>query len=335
MPLNPNVFSAEFTIPCEWWQGTDTVQTERTRARRRRWVKEYAYDVWRGLKRRRLAHKVERFVAVVGVAYPRMDDVTPSRAAETVKPIIDAGTKAGLWPDDDAYHRCATVYFQLPEPARECYYRLQVFIYPVPDSNPLYQITGGVCGAVERKWRTIPESERPDGWEGYSVRFLIPNPIWITSNLTDSDLIARQHGASKSRHWGSGHTFGTRQKVSKRLREHVASLWGRQQYFGCERFIVLAGISYAHNVDKTQADPDNAAETVNDILRTGVDAGAWRGTSSRHCKAVGFFRDPYDSSGGTHGVRLLVIPIPDGYHILTAIGDSYAAAWDEYGERRK
>ena len=35
------------TIPVEWWSGTDTIQTEKTRALRRARIRRYAKDKWR------------------------------------------------------------------------------------------------------------------------------------------------------------------------------------------------------------------------------------------------------------------------------------------------
>lgn len=327
-----DVYMAEFTIPVEWWSATDTIQTETIRAKRRRWVKEYAYQEWMLAKKQKNAHKVERFVAVIGVAYPRMDNVVPSRAAETVKPIIDAGTRARLWPDDDAHHRCGTLYFQMPEPTRNGMYRLTVWIFPVPDRNPVYQLTGGVGQAVNLAWNNSQEN-KPQGWSGYTIQFVIPHRLWISSNLTDSDLKARQHGARKARTWGGYKSFGMREKVTTALKQYAQPQWELQPYWGVERFIILAGISYPHGVGYDQADPDNVAETVNALMRTGVDARAWHGTSTAWCKGVGFFRDPRDCQGGEHVVRLMVLPVPDGMQLLDAVVSSYEAAWEEQDRR--
>lgn len=327
---------ADFKIPCEWWSGTDTQQTERTRAKRRRWVRSYARTEWRSLKQRKEAHTCERFVAVVGVAYPRMNNVTPSVAAETVKPIIDGGSDAKLWPDDDAHHRCSTIYFQLPDPAPTNYYRLQVFIFPVPARYPIYQPVGEIGEALRKAWSQTPKQERPVGCGGYSIQIDIPHKLWITSNLTDSDLLARQRGAQKARTWGTARSFGAREKVGAKLRALALNQWKTQQYWGTERFIILAGIAYPPSVDKDQADPDNAAETLNEIMKVGPmpDIRAWRNTSSDYCKAVGFFRWPYDCPPGRHAVHLMVLPVPpEGFHILDAVADSWQKAWNEH-ERR-
>ena len=70
------------TIPVEWWSGTDTVQTEKTRALRRARIRRYAKDKWRNLKTMKQAWKVERFLAVVTVSAPHGGNVFPARNRE-------------------------------------------------------------------------------------------------------------------------------------------------------------------------------------------------------------------------------------------------------------
>ena len=65
------------TIPVEWWSGTDTVQTEKTRALRRARIRRYAKDKWRNLKTMKQAWKVERFLAVVTVSAPHGEPPKP------------------------------------------------------------------------------------------------------------------------------------------------------------------------------------------------------------------------------------------------------------------
>lgn len=189
------------------------MQTERLRAQRRAWVRDYAKNEWRTMKENGQAWKVERFIALIGVAYPSRSNIFPARAAETVKPIIDAGRDAKLWDDDDSQHRHSTVYIQLPEPAPPNHYRLTVIIIPVPDKLPKYQITSRLAANIEKHWRQ--QSELPDWHDGYSVSFTVPDKQWITSNFTDSDLMARQKGARKASTWGRGTNLGIRERVKK------------------------------------------------------------------------------------------------------------------------
>lgn len=333
IPNKRDGYQLDFNIPDVYWSGTDTLQTERSRAGKRHEVRNIARKVIRLAKQQGRAWKVNRFIALVGVAYPRMDNVTPSRAAETVKPIIDAGSDCKLWPDDDAWHRCATIYFQLSEPSRRGYYHLRLFILPVPDSNPVFQPVGGLSGEIEREWARSPL--RPEGWGGYVVKFRIPNNLWISSNLTDSDLKARQHGAHKSTTWGRGDAFGLREKTTRKLIDCALDQWQYQNYWGCEKYLILAGISYTSNVGPMEADPDNSAETVNALLQSGVAAHAWRGTQYQYCRGVVFHRDSIPSVGGYHYVTLRVIPVPDSFYLSLATALSVENGWNEYDRRRR
>lgn len=331
-PTQP--FATVFDIPAEHWSATDMIQSETMRARRRRYIRrELAIRQWRALKRAGVAHRCDRYVVAVGVAYPRMHGVTPSFAAETVKPIVDAGTDAGLWPDDDATHRCCTVYYQLPEPAPRGHYLLNVLILPVPMSRPKYQPTEEIARAAAATWDGMPAGERPDGYGGYrSIHAVVPNRLWITSNITDSDLLAIQKGARRSRKWGSPAALGVREKVSDGLERLLVREWRRNPHWPVERYAILAGIAYAPNVDVDDADPDNAAESVNVMLRAGLDptVDAWDGTDGRRCKAIGFYRWPKDCRPGTHEIHLTVLPVPDGFHILTALKGSWEGSWREH-----
>ena len=151
------------TIPVEWWSGTDTVQTEKTRALRRARIRRYAKDKWRNLKTMKQAWKVERFLAVVTVSAPHGGNVFPARAAETVKPIIDAGSDVRLWDDDDSLHRHSTIYLQSPIEAPSGCYLLDILIIPISDENPQYQITGGLASSVSACGGTFPWGSVPHG----------------------------------------------------------------------------------------------------------------------------------------------------------------------------
>lgn len=311
-----------FDIPAEWWSGTDTMQTERTRARRRSIVRDNAKAVYRRAIRAGEAWRVRRFVALVGVAYPTMAGVFPSRAAETVKPIIDAGSDLRLWEDDDATHRCATIYFQMPTPAPAGHYLLTLFVLPVPATPPVYQVAGGLGSQVAGAWSPIPRRDRPDGWQGRTVKLAVPHRLWLSSNLTDSDLVARQHGAHKASRWGDGTAFGIRERVSDGLGALV-----RRQCGGSVptlgRCMVIAGIGYPGGVGRDQADPDNCAESVNVALRSMIDPAA--------CRAVAYYRVPVDAAPGTHGMWLTVLPLPPGGQVASLVGGSVADAWSAHG----
>lgn len=95
--------------------------------------------------------------------------------------------------------------------------------------------------------------ERPAWCDGYEVKFSVPDKIWITSNYTDSDLKARQHGQRKATTWGRGNTLGVREKVGSQLIAYAEECWKRQPYCGYSKYIVIASIAYPYGV--AQADP--------------------------------------------------------------------------------
>ena len=98
------------TFQSNWFSGTDTRKANGLRARRRKWVRDDARAEWKRLKRNkgriqggtvRRPDRRRRARGEPALAFP-------SRAFEAVKPIVDAGTDAGLWPDDDSTHHCST-----------------------------------------------------------------------------------------------------------------------------------------------------------------------------------------------------------------------------------
>lgn len=227
-------------------------------------------------------------------------------------------------------HRPYSVYIQLPTPAPANHYRLSVLIIPVPESMPKYQITSRLASNIDQHWRNNPN---PPAWhDGYSVSFTIPDKQWITSNYTDSDLIARQNGERKSATWGRGGSFGIRERVRAQLIELAFQQWKRQAYRPYERFAIIAGIAYPYGV-KT-ADPDNAAETVNTILHSGTRIGAWPDVNSQHCRGVAFVRLP-NLMTGNHMVRLFVFPVPENFQMAQSIAESSIDAWGEHDRRMR
>lgn len=316
-------------IPVEWFSGTDTLQSERLRARRRKWVRDDARAEWKRLKRNKVAYKVERFVALIGVAAPEETALAfPSRAAETVKPIIDAGTDAGLWPDDDSTHRCSTIYFRSPDPAPAHHYALTIYILPVPSSPPTYQVEGALSMQLDAQWRK--KQQRPDGYGGWVANFTVPHRMWLSSNYTDSDLKARANGQRRSDTWGRGDAFGQRARTANDLKRLACEQWDRQRQWWTVKdpYIILAGIGYPPAV--ADADPDNCAESVNAIMDAGLRMKAWRGIDANHCRAVAFFRLPTRARTGTHDVALYTLPVPPGFQIAETVADSAIAAWGRH-----
>ena len=309
-------YVGDFDIPAEWWQTTQTLETERKRADRRHAVRRYAQRVWAGLKSRGEAWRVDRFVAAVGVAYPRGGRRTAVHAAETVKPIIDAGTDNGLWPDDDARHRHATVYFRMPGESRPGQFRITIYIFPVPRS---YRAPERLASSAAASWRE--GGGKADA--GWSVTFAVPKDLWMTSNLTDTDMAVlrsgRRHGS-----WGDGRSLGVRGRVAGLLADLAGRTFRDQGFVHVDRFLAVASVQYPRGND---SDPDNAAETVAQILLAGTQVGAWPDAGSGHCHAVVFCKAPGRCPGGYHIVGLRIIPIPASYHVAAGIASTALEAW--------
>ncbi|MFR0558264.1 hypothetical protein ACLUWO_05180 [Pseudoscardovia radai] len=268
---------------------------------------------------------MDRYVACIAVAYPHDRDTFPAQAAETVKPIIDAGTEYGLWPDDDSTHRCATVYFRAPGHAPAHRHRLTVFIIPVP-SRPAYVVSRDLN-------QTIIDAARDRGqaYRAASLQFTVPFGLWVTSNITDSDILARQHGHRKASTWGGRRAQGVREQTIGTLRSMGADKWRRTgASLTGTPFITFAGIRYATDRD---ADPDNAAETVDALMRAGADAGRIDGVSGTQCKATVFFRLKGKAAPSEHDVKLYAVAIPDGTQWLDLLLDSCDRAWRRGGTR--
>lgn len=59
---------------------------------------------------------------------------SPVLAAETLKPLIDAGTDEGMWPDDDPAHRVMTLYAPDPRRLAAGVASIHMLVVPVPHS---------------------------------------------------------------------------------------------------------------------------------------------------------------------------------------------------------
>lgn len=53
----------------------------------------------------------------------------------------------------------------------------------------------------------------------------------------------------------------------------------------------------------------------------------------RHCKGVAFFRLPNLKRRGVHEVRLMVLPVPEGFQLSGTIADMAEHAWAEHDRR--
>lgn len=310
-------YVADFDIPIEWWQTTQTLETERKRAERRHAVRRYANMVWKNLKQNNSAWRVERFVVVVGIAYPEPKLQNAVHAAETVKPIIDAGTTQGLWPDDDANHRHATIYFQLPEISNPGQFHIKLYVFPIPRS---YHVTDGLTSSSLHAW----QQENKRTLRDYAVTFAIPRQLWMTSNLTDTNMVERRSNGHISQSWGDGRSLGIRNRVAHLLTDLAEHTFIDQGFTPVDRFMAVACVQYPRHND---SDPDNAAETIAQILQAGSQVGAWPNANSRHCHAVAFCKADGRCPDGYHIVQLHIIPVPDNYHVAVGIASTASTSW--------
>lgn len=270
--------------------------TERERARRRHQIRAYARTIWGDLVRQG-AWRVEHYVALIS-----LPDSRPSLAAETIKPIIDAGTDCGLWPDDDAYHRKSTIYTVDPHPPEEASMRITVSILPVSSAYQIPLSMGRLMGRLQAD-------------SGYTIGFQLPARLWVTSNLTDSDIMARQHGACKASDsmWGRGLASGQREQILTQVKTAARQVWERENPPAHSHVIVVAGVGYSRSVEKAEADPDNSAETVTTLISAATPKYLTQ------VDLLAYYRLPVHATGGTHTVQLLVFPTPSGFSPAPAV----------------
>lgn len=326
-----NGYSAIFQIPPAWWTSTDSPLTERERSNRRHIVRAHAKTIWATSKKQRQAWHVERFVLVITVSPPRTitnpTRIFPAKAAETCKPIIDAGTDAKLWDDDDSKHRYATTFIAVP-PVHEQYWTLTVYVLPIPSHTPRWEIRH-LSSSIRSAWQASYEKTPPAWYAGYNAGFTIPKRLWLTSNITDSDLHNMHH--EKQVAWGSGRAHGERERIRQQLQANTYQQWQRQYHLWANRFTLEIGVSYPPAVG--DADPDNAAETVNTVLQAGTRAGAWDAITAANCKAVTFYRQANNMTPGIHKLNITVTPIPDTCTASSLWVNAIRRAWRMHDER--
>lgn len=121
-------YAVEFRIPTEHFMSSLTKVSSTTRARHRAWIRRYARGVWRAAIEAG-AYRTERFVALAMVQWPGPSIYPAMSCAETLKPVIDAGTDEKLWPDDDNSHCRATVFMEAPGLSA---YGVTMWVYIIP-----------------------------------------------------------------------------------------------------------------------------------------------------------------------------------------------------------
>lgn len=148
-------YAIRFTVPAGWWLTCTGSESVSERARIRHRLREYGKRVWRDILAQG-ALRVDRFMLTVLVA-GRAE--SPVLAAETLKPLIDAGTDMGLWPDDDPYHRVCTVYMRDPTPVKDI--TISLSVEPLAqDADPVALVLGKAhAGPGVLRSLTIPDRD--------------------------------------------------------------------------------------------------------------------------------------------------------------------------------
>lgn len=224
-------FAVRFRVPRSWMLSTVGLESVGERARSRARLRRWARGVWRGA----LASggcRVRRFVLLVAVGGVQGSAVT---WVETLKPIIDAATDVGVWPDDDPAHRVCT-----------CYMRDGSVPMGVPTvSIMVVPLAWGVDAPM---WLA---GLAPDGTRGLLRGLLVPDGEWVTSNMRlDPGVKARrlERVALRSRPIWEGVRLGS----------------------SCG---VLCGVSYPDSRMEWKGDPDNVAETATAVWAAGALLG--------------------------------------------------------------
>lgn len=233
-------YTVRFTVSASLWMTTigDEDMTERKRRRGR--LRAYGRQVWREMKAAG-APRVNRYMMLVTVGGRRE---SPVLAAETLKPLIDAGTDEGLWPDDDPYHRVMTCYLRDPRPLPGGRAELFIWVIPLgPDTDPLSRLLA-----------------RMPGSKATLAHATFGEDSWLTSNMR---LTVRE-----------------RKTMQTRAMRACRNVWKASPGMDCG---VVCQVRYPDSRPRYKGDPDNTAETATAMWGVGVLAGLLPASPSIFC----------------------------------------------------
>lgn len=120
-------YAVSFTVSNSLWMTTVGNENPTIRKRHRGRLRAMARQTWRTAKRDG-APFTRRYLMLVTVG-GRQE--SPVLACETLKPLIDAGTDEGLWPDDDPAHRVMTCYLRDPRPLPGGHATINIWVVPL------------------------------------------------------------------------------------------------------------------------------------------------------------------------------------------------------------
>lgn len=285
-------WTVTFDIPRSRWSALGEWETEERRASKRAWLRRsLGKKTFAQAKRNKTVWKVNRFVLLVGVCDPDGIDHSPALyACEVAKPLVDAGTDAKLWPDDDAAHRADTTYFTMRDQWHDGQYHVMFIVLPLPSGFDLHH--------------SLDVYQTRQGAPAANLTFNVPHKLWLTSNFNDSDLIARQKGYGT---YGSEQRFlgGVSPENRKALRGNLMA-FAMKRWGDCSRismdgeYFTVAAVSYPSEND---SDPDNASETISCLLGAGMYLNRLPSMTGK-CAEVSVYKDPAKSPPSYHGVRL-------------------------------
>ena len=115
-----------FTVPNGYWLSSNARLDWHVKARRVKYLREYAYLVGHGVQR---FTEPVRIVAWVGYASNTKAD--PINASETGKPLIDGLVSAGVFPDDSHEWVTGPDYRRDPDKAPKGHHTVRLEIEPL------------------------------------------------------------------------------------------------------------------------------------------------------------------------------------------------------------
>lgn len=224
--MNAKPYAVRFDVSDGLWMTTVSDETPLVRKRHRGRLRAYGRQVWAQAKRAG-AGFTNRFLMLVTVGGRRE---SPVLACETLKPLIDAGTDMGLWPDDDPAHRAMTCYLRDPRALPGGRATINIWVIP---------LTAGE-DPLARLLHCVPDAKAAP------VRVEVPDREWLTSNMRDPDRERKRRQTAimrrAERAWGD-----------KALGEHMG---------------VVCSVGYPD--PRYLGDPDNTAESLTAVLGAGV-----------------------------------------------------------------
>lgn len=281
-------WSIDFAIPASRWSALGAYEHEETRASRRAWLRRNlgARRFKEEMRRGAIRH-VERFAILIGVSVPGGTPLVPMYACEVAKPLIDAGTDAKLWPDDDSTHRVNTTYFAMRDQWCDGQYHMTFIVLPTNAPTSI-----DMCLRLHA---------RPV----HTLMFNIPHKLWLTSNFNDSDLLARQQSVNV---YGSNQRFlgnvspSNRKALRGNLMAYVMKQWATNypEARMSADYSTVAGVSYPSGND---SDPDNATESIACILGSGLTLGLLPSITGT-CGELSVYKLRERSLPSYHGVKV-------------------------------